>query len=97
MSEKVPRAEVIKFAEAMEHELKENDHKMGWKDCTVGFLLNKLAEETRELVDVLEIYRYLENESLMHGDMTELKAKILSESADVGNIVMMIADICKAL
>lgn len=91
------RTEVLKYAEAMEIELKENEHKGGWKECSTGFLIKKLDEETKELVEVVETYRYLKNESLMHGDMPELKARILSEAADVGNIAMMIADVCKAL
>lgn len=91
------RLEVKKFADAMETELKENDHKKGWKNCTSGFLISKLDEETKELLEVVRAYKNINNEELLHDDMTELKARILSEAADVGNIAMMIADICGAL
>lgn len=79
---KFPRAEVMKFANAMEKELKENDYKGGWKDCNLVFLADKLYEEVQELI--YEAGR-------------DSKKRILSEAADVGNIAMMIADINGAL
>jgi len=45
------RVEVERFADQMEAKLRENDHKNGWKNCTVHWLLARLCEETAELVE----------------------------------------------
>jgi NTP pyrophosphatase (non-canonical NTP hydrolase) len=76
------REEVKKFADAMEAELKENDYKGGWKNCDIAFLVDKLHEEVKELIDAI-CYGTPEN--------------VLSEAADIGNIAMMIADIRNSL
>lgn len=78
----LPRNEVYIYAEAMEAELKENDHKGGWKDCSIEFLVSKLHEEVDELI-----------EAVCYGT----PERILSEAADIGNIAMMIADVRGAL
>ena len=76
------RTEVIKFANAMENKLKENDYKGGWKNCSAKYLVNKLDEEVGELMSAI---------------CDETPHKILHEAADVGNIAMMIADIYDGL
>lgn len=92
------RTEVLKFAEAMEVELKENDYKGGWKNCELSFLVEKLAEETEELIEVSERLKGLEcNQFITKEELKGQRERILSEAADVGNIAMMIADICGAL
>lgn len=92
------RDEVKKFAEAMEAELKENDHKGGWKRCKPEFLIAKLTEEVKELYEAskkMDENKY--NYSITEEELTKLKKEVLSEAADVANIVMMIADVWGAL
>lgn len=90
------RKEVIVFVEAiaraMEAELKENDYKGSWKDCSIGFLLDKLNEEHEELYEI--VIKHVRAPSVQKESMLQ---EILSEAADVGNIAMMIADVCGAL
>jgi len=76
------RPEVIVFAQAMEKKLKENEHKGGWKECTTNYLVDKLFEELHEF-----------HRAVFRDD----KTLILSEGADVANIVMMLTDIHKTL
>jgi NTP pyrophosphatase (non-canonical NTP hydrolase) len=72
------REEVIKFAQAMENELHENEWKGHWCGCDKEYLTVKLMEEIHELF-----------KAIMQRDSDD---KVLSEAADVSNIVMMIAD-----
>jgi len=37
------------FAQQMEQQLKANDHKGGWDNCSMQYLLERLEEETHEL------------------------------------------------
>lgn len=71
------RKELQWFVQEMETQLKENDHKGGWKNCTDSYLLSRLLEEVSELLLVT-----LENDQL----------RIKEEAADVANFAMMIAD-----
>jgi hypothetical protein len=111
----MPRAEVLKYAEAMEQKLQVNDEKKGssWKTCNSEYLLDKLDEEVQELKDIaqgLEIFKksikiakrfdeeltseQIEAMESIKGGLVKLLGK---ESADVGNICMMISDVCGAL
>lgn len=81
MSER--RAEVEAFADAMEAELRANDHKTGWKDMQPDDLVAMLWDEVREL-DV----------AVQHGSDPSV---IRSEAADVANFAMMVADVCGGL
>lgn len=74
------RPEVVAFAVAMEKELRENDHKGGWKTEGISYFIEKLHEEVNELTKAL-------------GDIKATKRRVLSEAADVANIAMMLADI----
>lgn len=87
-----PRTEVLAFAKAMELELIENRNKGTWKNCSVGYLLDKLSEEHQELYDVMVKYVHAPSDQ-----KESMLKEILSEAADVGNIAMMLADICGAL
>ena len=75
--------EVVAFADAMEAQLRANDHKPGWKNDWSKDLLKRLREETDELEKTLEEPDYTGN--------------ILKEAADVANFAMMIADVCGGL
>lgn len=95
----MPREEVIKYAEAMEVELKENDHKGYWRDqCDLEFLADKLDEEVQELKHAMGCYEREDCKLKPNKEtLEEIRKSVLSEAADVGNIAMMIADICEAL
>lgn len=72
------RTPVVRFATAMETNLRSNDHKGGWRECDRQYLLKKLEEEVSELKKELVKPNNL--------------SRIRDESADVGNIAMMIWD-----
>lgn len=86
-----PRPVVMRFAEAMERELRENDHKGGWDDESWRQLLPRLKEESNELRDML---RGGPSKWLTYANFAEC---ILSEAADIANFAMMIADVVGAL
>ena len=44
------RPEVMKFAEAMERKLQENDHKSGWQHMSASGILGRIQDESSELV-----------------------------------------------
>lgn len=83
----IPRPVVRAFAEAMERELRENEHKGGrdaWRKCYAEDLLDRVKEETNELA----------------GEVCRLKPdpqRALSEAADVANMAMMVADVLGGL
>lgn len=79
------RPEVIWFALQMEGKLRENDHKEGWRDEHLFYLINSLDRERRELW-----------EALNEPDLTEKHAReIIRECADVANFALMIADVVR--
>ncbi|EJR71386.1 hypothetical protein JDS76_26155 [Bacillus cereus] len=78
------REEVKWFAEQMESKLQENDHKGGWKDCDLQWLVKRLKEEVNELELALKDFPISFN---------EYSENVIKESADVSNFSMMIADI----
>jgi hypothetical protein len=84
-----------------------------WKKCKPEYLLNKLDEEVQELKEIkqgLEIFtrairiakgydedltpEHVKSMESIQGNLIKLLGK---ESADVGNICMMISDVCGAL
>lgn len=77
------RDEVKWFAEEMEKSLRENDWKGGWKDCSIGWLIVKLAEEVGELATMF-----------INADLGE--QEVIKEATDVANVAMMIADIARS-
>lgn len=97
-----PRLEVRRFAEVMEKELRENDHKGHWKDCTLGYLFKRLDEEVEELrsaVSEAHVNSFISDDGGVgvNGVPYDCMAvrKIRSEAADVANFCMMIVDICE--
>ena len=91
------RKELLAFAEIMERKLKENDHKGGWEDCTLGWLMRRLDEE-REEVDgaasnlLSHIYASSPNE-----EINKAADELIAELADVANFAMMAADRARRL
>ena len=87
------RPEVAAFADAMEAQLRANDHKGGWHDDHHDDLLDRLREETKELADVLDLSggkagRFFPSDP----QGPTWSAEVLREAADVANFAMMIAD-----
>lgn len=83
------------FAKKMETKLALNDHKGGWKDCEVDWLIKRLQQETNELIERWNTRQWSmqgrsagENVPLIDVD----DEAIISECADIANFAMMIAD-----
>lgn len=72
-----PRPEVNDFALAMEHVLRDNDHKGGWGDEDIMVLFDHLMSEVHELETELQVGS---SDTIQH------------EAVDVANIAMMIHD-----
>lgn len=81
------REQVKWFAEQMENKLKENEYKGGWDDCNVYWLWQRLRDESRELLNAIDLCR----------DLGADKNNIIREAVDVANFAMMIADIVRKL
>ncbi|MCG8400087.1 MAG: hypothetical protein MJA84_00655 [Firmicutes bacterium] len=77
--EAVIREEVRWFTRLMEERLQANDHKGGWENCSLEWLVIKLTEEVGEVAALI----------CKHDLCRE---KIIKEAADVANMAMMIAD-----
>jgi NTP pyrophosphatase (non-canonical NTP hydrolase) len=87
--EMVMRPEVRAFANLMERELRNNDHKGGWKNDSAEDLMKRVLEEALELSEEVKIN---------FGRTPEQRAyDIGEEAADVANMAMMVADVCGAL
>lgn len=84
------RPKLVWFVHIMEEKLQQNDHKGGWSECSLLWLMNKLNEEVGELSEQVGPM-YLPGGQEIGGDY--LDAQILErEAADVANLAMMIAD-----
>ncbi len=83
------RPEIIAFAFLMEKELRNNDHKSGWK----GDSPLKLAKRVREEADELEEVAF--DASTLGAE--NFREKVGEEAADVANMAMMVADVCGCL
>lgn len=83
------------FSKQMEAKLVLNDHKGGWKDCEIDWLIKRLQQETNELIE-----RWNARQSSMQGRSAGENVPlidvdneaIINECADVANFAMMIAD-----
>jgi hypothetical protein len=84
---------VAAFALAMEAKLRVNEHKGGWKDESVGYLVARLSEE----VDELDIAAAGAQNPQSAMPMAARRAAVAGESANVGAFAMMTADVCGAL
>ncbi len=83
------RPEVAAFAQAMEAQLRANDHKPGWKDDHSRDLIGRMDDEYTELAQAVRF-------RLGRSPLTS-PATILNEAADVANFAMMVADVCGGL
>lgn len=82
------RPEVVAFANLMERELRENDHKGGWKHDAPGALIDHAWVEMREFQGALTAYPR---------DTQQYLTNLAGEGADIANMVMMVLDVCGAL
>jgi NTP pyrophosphatase (non-canonical NTP hydrolase) len=89
----IPRQPVQDFALDMERMLQENDFKGGWQDEDLEDMIDKLAEEKKELV--IATRNFEANHYSLNPPNEKLRQKVIDEAADVGNIAMMISDIVK--
>lgn len=72
-----PRESIMRFAQQMEEKLAANDHKGGWENEDIGYLLTRLREELDELVNAVDF---------------GTQKDVVGEAADIANFAMMIAD-----
>ena len=86
------RPSVMKMAEAMEAKLQENNHKKGWDNCWLGYLLKRLREETAEFETAL----FSAHAVIATDGTKEAVAAALSdcrkEAADMANFSMMLIE-----
>ncbi len=88
MRDMKPRLEIRLFAAAMEKRLQENDHKGGWGDETLRWLLGRLRDELAEL----EHAAGLGCRSCRRGKTKSIDpVRVLHEATDVANFAMMVA------
>lgn len=88
-------ATVDLFAAEMKARLVENRAKGDWRGADVPYLLIRMLEEAGELVKAVRVA--LEGRPAgrwpdMAGAVAEVKAGIVREAADTGNLAMMVAD-----
>ncbi|GIN22583.1 hypothetical protein [Siminovitchia fordii] len=79
------REQVKWFSHHMENKLKKNDHKGGWENEDIFWLIDRLENEVEELKAAFTDYLHLNGENV----------SIVDESVDVANFAMMIADIAR--
>ena len=73
------RTQLEWFAKEMEGKLRKNDHKGGWKSCTLQYLMMRLTQERKELNKCVK-------------DKNRDYKQIIDECTDIANFAMMIAD-----
>lgn len=78
------RPPVRAFARAMEEQLRANDHKGGWDDCSLQYLRDRMDVELWEL-----------KRALRRSPVNLLE--VMEETADVANFLMMVVDNSGAL
>lgn len=92
------RQPLIWFADKMEEKLKKNDHKGGWDNCEIGWLIKRLEEETEELKNHYWKFTHENGRSAGEGFIIPSETvDIINECADVANFAMMIANKIESL
>lgn len=97
-----PRVKVQRFADEMERQLRANDYKGGWSQCTTKWLLGRLEQEKRELARALNAYHQA-SKGMSDGArrasdrVQKARRAIAHEAADVANVAMMITDVLGGL
>lgn len=91
----MPRDVVRRFAEDMEHKLRENAHKGGWEQDSFESLFKRLEEETKEArkaVHALTSTLWDDRPGDPVERLDALGEAAIYELADVANFAMMLAD-----
>jgi NTP pyrophosphatase (non-canonical NTP hydrolase) len=83
-------ARIDDFSLDMKEKLRKNVHKLDWRECTFDYLVERLHDETRELLNELA-----EAKRRIGWTPHDLRVRIIEEAADVANFAMMIADIAR--
>ncbi len=84
------RPKLVAFARVMERKLRENDHKGGWEDEDIEWLMERLTGEVAELSKALTTPN--------DGPLSERRRRsAVREAADVANFAMMVADVLGGL
>ncbi len=82
------RKEVVEFSKAMEKILRENDHKGGWQDEDLDYLIDGIKTEYRELCKYWKQKNYPN-----HNEMSMItKLRLMGECTDIANFAMMVYD-----
>lgn len=71
------RPSVKWFAGRMEQTLRRNDHKGGWRSCSLQYLSTRLTQERKELTEAIA---------------SKDAERIINECSDISNFAMMISD-----
>jgi len=82
------RPAIMRFAQLMERELRENDYKGGWEDMSDEELVFRTKEELMELERAMHTSCPYCGDKMKHLDNDDVR----SEAADVANFLMMIVD-----
>jgi hypothetical protein len=90
--EVILRPAVEWFAVRMEKKLRENDHKGGWLNCTLRYLLVRMKNERDELVAAIHKAKRHAGCDYWRSEDAEL---VIREAADVSNFALMVADIAR--
>lgn len=80
----VLRPALQRFAEQMEHALRDNEFRGDWRDRTPADMMASLWDELYDLDDEVE----------KMSDGVGDTGRILKEAVDVANYAMFVADIC---
>jgi hypothetical protein len=86
------RSSLAWFVIRMEQKLRENDHKGGWVDCTMRYLLVRMKNERTELAAAVRRAKRHAGVGYWRRDDAE---GVIREAADVSNFAYMVADVAK--
>jgi len=91
IEEVVIRPEVAKFAQQMEHVLRENDHKTGWNNMDCDELLHRIRDEVKELSEACYKVRVARTNIGKHPPDYNLRVREMEKEAiDVANFCMFL-------
>ena len=88
------RPSVEWFATKMEEKLAKNDHKGGWGECEIDWLISRIEQELEELKKVYGFRKADWGRSVSEGiQFVDVSNEaIINECADIANFSMMVAD-----
>ena len=84
------RGTLVWFARMMEGVLRDNDNRQHWTLCSPSFLADKLAEEYKEVVQMVEEHGI--NKLCSTESAPVVREHFILECVDLANLAMMLAD-----